>query len=137
MTIVYQVAPAEVDRAWAEAGPLVESAFRRDDGRFDMDEVLASLKEGRRQLWIAFEDGSRVSCALVTQIDVYPRRKVFRVFAIGGRLPAEWRRILGDLEHLAMEQGCTLSEIEGRKGWLRKLAGYRNPKVLLRKELVP
>lgn len=112
--------------------PLLKPALAAG-GDLSMSDVYAFIKSGAWQLWLA-TIGTEVTCALVTQIAVDGEKRAFRAMAVGGRLPPMWRKIVSDLEWLAMAQGCTHSEIgEGyaRKGWQRLLSKPRE----LRKEL--
>lgn len=69
------------------------------------------------QLW-AGEDG----CA-VTEILVYPRKKVLHVFLAGGKMEQiiDFQK---DAIEWAKRQGCTAMTIAGRMGWKKALASY-------------
>ena len=83
---------------------------------------------GRMQLWPA-----KYSC-LVTEITVFPRKKVLHVFLGGGELD----EILGMHEYVvqwAIKQGCESLTMTGRKGWVKALKddGWESQLVLLEK----
>ena len=124
------VLPEELDAVWPRIVHLIERGLKRGHG-FDVEDVRASLVERKRQLWLTAPDAD---CALVTQIDAYPRSTVLHIFLIAGRLPAEWLAMLAGIENWARQQGCDAAELRGRKGWLRKMRGYR-ALALMRKEL--
>ena len=82
-----------------------------------------------------FEDivDAKDSC-LVTEITVYPRKKVLHVFLGGGDL----NEILGMHESVvqwAISQGCESLTMTGRKGWVKALQndGWKSQLVLLEK----
>lgn len=90
---------------------------------------MAGITESRMQFWPAPR-----GCA-VTEIVVYPKKRVLHVFLAGG----EMDQIL-DMIDSAVEwskaQGCTSMTIAGRHGWRRVLAehGYRPVMTVLEKE---
>ena len=80
------------------------------------------------QLWPA-ERG-----CLVTEIQVYPRKKVLNVFLGGGDMDQ-----LLDMEAAAAAwgkaQGCTMATIQGRPGWERVFRHWRRSHVILERSL--
>ena len=75
------------------------------------------------------------SCA-VTEIVVYPSKKVLHVFLAGGRMEGITDMQLS-AEEWGKSQGCSAMTIAGRKGWSRVLAdhGYKEQFVTLAKEI--
>lgn len=107
----------------------LEAALEYSGGTHTYDDVISGIVNGRMQLWPA-ERG----CA-VTEIVVYPRKKVLHVFLAGG----EMDQIL-DMINSAVEwgkgQGCTGMTVAGRPGWARVLGkyGYKPVMTVLEKE---
>ena len=107
----------------------IESALEYSGGTHTYEDVFDSILSGRMQLWPA-ERG----CA-VTEIVVYPKKKVLHVFLAGG----EMDQII-DMIDSAVEwskgQGCTSMTIAGRHGWARVLGkyGYKPVMTVLEKE---
>jgi hypothetical protein len=108
----------------------IEDALAYSGDTHNFDDVVLGILTGHFQFWPT-ED----SC-MVTEIVVYPRKKVFHVFLAGGSLnqlidfhkPAtEW----------AKSQGCTGMTITGRPGWERVLAkhGWNYQFTTLKKEI--
>ena len=86
------------------------------------------------QLWIGIDDG--LKAVAVTQICVYPRRKVARVWIFAAEDAPSW--IAGDLMHIeawAKAEGCSEIEMSGRLGWRKRLPGWGVREVLMTKEL--
>ena len=108
----------------------IEGALQYSGGTHTFEDVFHGVLEGKFQLWPNDE-----ACA-VTEIVVYPRRKVLHVFLAGGNMDK-----IVDMQKSAEEwgkaEGCTAMTIAGRKGWSRVLAdhGYREQFVTLAKEL--
>jgi hypothetical protein len=130
MTPIRGIQGAELGAVWEQVLPLVERALSRGCG-FGAADVRQSLEEGRRQLFVT----PALDCVLITEDVGYPRQRVLHVFALAGRLPADWREILTAIERWAASRGCTAIELRGRRGWTRRLAGYAAPAVIMRKEL--
>ena len=110
--------------------PWIEAALQYSGGTHTAKDVVQGIIEGRMQLW-----PGENACA-VTEIVVYPMKKVLHVFLAGGNMET-----IVDMQKSAEEwgkaQGCTAMTIAGRKGWSRVLAdhGYREQFVTLAKEL--
>ena len=106
----------------------IESALEYGGGTHIYEDIVTAIIEGKMQLWPAEN-----SC-WVTEITVYPRKKVLHVFLAGGNLD----EILGmhdSVVNWAIDQGCEGMTLTGRKGWGKALAdiGWKSKLVLLEK----
>ena len=92
----------------------IESALQYSGGTHEFIDIVNGVLSGTMQLW-AGERG----CA-VTEISVYPRKKVLHVFLAGG----EMDQII-DFQESATEfakmNECSAMTIAGRRGWTRIL----------------
>lgn len=108
----------------------INDALAYSGGTHTFDDVLAGIRSGRMQLWPA-ERG----CA-VTEIVIYPQKKVLHVFLAAGELD----QIL-DMQKSAAEwgrrQGCATMTLAGRLGWSKvmKSQGWDAKMVVMEKEL--
>ena len=95
----------------------IESALAFSGGTHEFSDIVEGIHSLRYQFWAA-ERG----CA-VTEIIVYPRKRVLHVFLAGG----EMDQIL-DMESSAAEfarqQNCHGMSLAGRKGWSKVLKDY-------------
>lgn len=106
----------------------IEDALEYGGGTHTYEDVVEMIIQGRMQLWPAEN-----SC-IVTEITVYPRKKVLHVFLGGGEL----NEILGMHESVvqwAKDHGCSSLTMTGRKGWVKALQhdGWKSQLVLLEK----
>jgi len=107
----------------------IEDALEYSGGSHVFEDVVDGITSGRMQLWPA-ERG----CA-VTEIVVYPKKRVLHVFLAGGEMGT-----ITDMIDAATEwgktQGCTSMTIAGRRGWERVLAkhGYRPVMTVLERD---
>lgn len=99
----------------------IERALAYSGGTHVYEDVLQGVVEGRMQAWV---NGESIA---VTEIIVYPRKKVLNGFLAAGNM----REIL-DMVPSAAEwgraQGCDAFTLAGRKGWQR-VFGRRGWKV--------
>lgn len=107
----------------------IADALEYSGGTHTVDDVLDRILTGHLQLW----PGER-GCA-VTELVVYPRKKVLHVFLAAG----EMEQIIDMIDSAiawGKSQGCTSMTIAGRKGWERVLAryGYKPVMTVLEKE---
>ena len=112
------------DIAWS----LIDRAVSRQDTH-SLDDVKAAVAHGKAQLWCGEKS------ALVTELVVYPRKKVCRIWMAGGELGELQGEMLPTVEKWAKAKGCAAVEIIGRRGWVRVLDDYREPHALLKKEI--
>lgn len=93
-------------------------------------DIWEGVVNGRFQFWPA-ERG-----ALITEIQVYPKRNVFHVFLGGGDLD-QLTDMIESIEIYARTIGCKSVTVSGRKGWIRVLEsrGARELCTTVAKEL--
>ena len=95
----------------------IESALEYSGGTHDYMNIVDGVLSGHMQLWMG-----DAGCA-VTEIIVYPKRKILHVFLAAG----DMEQIL-DFEESAIEfgkmNGCDGMSIAGRPGW-QKILGKR------------
>lgn len=108
----------------------IEAALAYGGGTHLFEDVADMVAQGRAQVWI---NGDTIG---VTEIIVYPRKKVLNGWLAGGNLrelmpmmpaAAEWGRA----------QGCEAFTIAGRPGWLKvmKRLGFEPGLTLLEAKL--
>src|SRR5690349_20916214 len=83
MLTVEGVPAAAIERLWPRVLPCIERALAEGLGHLDSTDLRAALERRDMQLWIARREEA-VIAALVTEIVVYPRRKVCRFVLMGG-----------------------------------------------------
>ncbi len=93
----------------------IEDALAYCGGTHEWEDIEKGIMEGRMQLWPAPKG------CIVTEIVVYPRKRVLNIFLAGGELD----QILDmdtDVKAWAKEQNCTAAIMAGRIGWKKPLA---------------
>lgn len=132
------VPPGErLDAAWPEVAPFIARGLEEADGELAIDDVRAALDRRDMQLWLWLDAKGEAIGACVTEIKRYPRKAICHVI-IGGGVDGrreEWLPGLQVIERWARLQGCTGIHVDGRKAWVRLLAGYTLKRVVLSKAL--
>ncbi len=130
--VVTRVPSEDVEFIWSQVSPLLEKAL---DESYSIVDILYGIITDRMQLFISWNN-DRVESAVVTEIAQYPQSKVLRYFLAGGTNLENWlERIQEVIEKFAKKEKCTHLEVAGRKGWVRKLKGFRVKAYLLNKEI--
>ena len=108
----------------------IEAALAYSGGTHDFEDVCQAIVEGKMQLWAGDK-----ACA-VTEIIVYPSKKVLHVILAGGDMD-QILDMQESAEAWGKAQGCSSMTIAGRQGWKRVLAdyGYEQMFVTLGKEI--
>jgi hypothetical protein len=86
------------------------------------------------QLWIVTEEGSLHS-AMITQVIVYPQKKILRVISMAGSEFEKLRQFNDMVESFAIKTGCTGLELWGRKGWKKLLPDWESNYIVYTKDL--
>ena len=94
--------------------PWIEAALEYSGGTHSFEDIALGIKEARMQLW-----PSPRGC-IVTEIVVYPRKKVLNLFLAGGELD-QLLDMNSDMNAWAKQQGCTGGTLTGRIGWKKIL----------------
>jgi hypothetical protein len=91
----------------------LERALKQGGDLYSLSDILDAIAEGRMQSWVEGQSW------VVTQIAIYPRRRVLEVVAAIGDLKD--CRILHDkILWFAEEMGLGLVSAYGRLGWARE-----------------
>ena len=108
----------------------IEAALKRSGGTHTFDDIVDGIASGHMQLWPA-----AMACA-VTQIVVYPRKKVLHVFLAAGDLE-QITDAIADVEAWGRAQGCESITMNGRFGWQRVLnkRGWSPTMVIMERSL--
>lgn len=118
------------------AAPMIETALVYADGKYNLDSIYKAIAERDKQLWVATYDNDLIAVC-VTEITIYPCKKVLTVFASAGIRMDAWLDFLQPIMDWGKSQGCEAAEIYGRKGWERILAkyGYEHVSTVIRAKL--
>jgi hypothetical protein len=121
MTEILQIPSAMARDVWGQALPLLATSIDMAAGRYLPEDVLQFCEAGNLQLWLIAID-NKIVAAAVTEIVIYPRKKVVRVAFAGGSMAKQWAHALDEkLEAFGRHWGCTATEAAARRGWNRLL----------------
>lgn len=134
--VLHPIASAHLDKVWHMAAPLIEQALVYADGKYNLESIYKAISERNKQLWVATYDHDLIAVC-VTEITIYPCKKVLTVFASAGIRMDSWLDFLQPIMAWGKSQGCEAAEIYGRKGWERILAkyGYEHVSTVIRAKL--
>ena len=127
------VQPEDIAYIWEEVAPLLNRVKEHSEGEAEPDDFLEPLTHGHMQLWIATED-KQMHSAMITQIIVYPQKKVLRVISIAG---SDFKRLyeFNDMvESFAIKTGCSGMELWGRRGWKKLLPDWESNYIVYSKD---
>lgn len=94
--------------------PYIEDALAYSGGTHRWPDIQAGVLLGNLQLWPG------QSSAAVTEINVYPRKKVLNVFLAGGDMD-ELMVMMDSAREWGRSRGCDTMMMSGRQGWRRVL----------------
>ena len=108
----------------------LEAALEHSSGCWGIDDVKAAIEKDpvNTILW------ATPNSATVSVFEDTPKCKVIKFWLAGGALD----ELLLTEKHaveFAKQQGCRLSVVVGRDGWLRRLKGYRKVATIMVKDI--
>jgi hypothetical protein len=127
MIEVSMVPTQYVDTCWKRIEPFMEGAAKYTYGRYTSDDIYNCVEDGSHELWVAYE-GNEFKGAVVTNIIVYPKRKLLAMAFCGGYNLKTWKEpMLALLQRYAKDMGCDGIESTARSGWAKvfKTDGYK------------
>ncbi len=95
--------------------PWIEDALEYCHGTHEFEDIVLGIADSRMPLWAAPRG------CIVTEIVVYPRKKVLNLFLAGGELD-QLIDMNTDISNWAISHGCTGGTLTGRLGWKKALA---------------
>ena len=123
-----------VPLVWDDIESHIKEILDLNLNRFTADDLYLELLNKRMQLWRVIR-GKKTLMVGVTMIRVYPTCKAANVIGISGTDIDSWMRFEPDLLKWARGEGCVGIEVVARRGWLRKLQGWKELGVVLSRPL--
>lgn len=114
---------------WERCKPWIAAGL--GDSLIKIEDIEAALAKGTAMLWPG------PNCAIVSEFVTYPSgERASQVMSAGGDLD-EMLAMVPGMEAFARLNGCSISVVEGRKGWEKVLkpTGYEFFSLKLRKVL--
>ena len=107
---------------WPHVAGLLHRATVRT-GCYEPIDLLKLAMEGQVGIWFCEVEGA-VEAAIVTEVKVYPRRRVLEILFAGGGGMRHWRHAMVEtLDAHARQTGCSHVAGIGRPGWARVWGG--------------
>jgi hypothetical protein len=109
-------------------------ALERAGGLYELSDILERIEDGRMQAHVSRET------VAVTEISVYPRRRVLTIILLAGDL-ADGESLHAQVLDFARKVECDAIIAQGRHGWARlaKSHGWKtvSQNMVFRKEVSP
>jgi hypothetical protein len=118
--------PEEAPAEFARCRPWIEAAIDRAEGTLTIDDVIHAIAEGRMHFWPG------KNCAAVTELAVFPRKRILNVTLAGGDMD-EILDMIPSFKAFGRALGCECVAVVGREGWERVLGrlGWKKAHVVL------
>ena len=120
--------PQSIAHIWPLVKDQIALALKRGNVGTSIDGVERDLANELAQLWLC-SDG-----VAITQLTRHSGELRCILVAFTGNF-TNCGRYLSDLEQFGRNEGCVSFVILGRKGWRRRLRGYKEPYIILEKAL--
>ncbi len=131
---VFCLGAEQIDALWSEYGQHLERLELHGDclalG------IRADLKASTKQLWGYQHDGKVLGVAVTSVIET-PHGRACEIYGGVGTETARGQidEVMREIERWAAAMGCKRIKILGRKGWLRRLNGFRQTGIIMEKQI--
>lgn len=134
---LYRVNESHLQEVWHGFSDFILKALAYNDDCFDLSDIYKAIENKEMQLWVGFNNFDKIHVVCVTQVCVFPKKRVLDIILTSGFDLPRWITHLEDIENIAKEFKCSESRILGRDGWVKVLKpfGYEKTQVVLRKKL--
>lgn len=125
----------DLARRWNEIEPLLERSTSRT-GCYEPIDLLMLAATGQAGMWLCVHGDDLLDAVLVTQVTVYPRRRVLDVIFGGGDNMHLWiKAAVREIDRHARELGCSHVASAGRPGWQRAWGCRATGDIIMVREL--
>ena len=118
--MIRSLQPIEVFNQWQRIKPLINKAL--DTALYDADDLKPQCLSGLMRVYVSDD----YSAACTVELKQHPKMKIAVIHTLGGENMNEWfdegfQQIIND----AKANGAQRLEINGRRGWLKKLPNFK------------
>jgi hypothetical protein len=133
---LYGVLSHAIDTVWKEIKPLLIKTLEYADGKYNLDDIYQFIKSQDMQLWVVYDNKGLLSFC-ITQIIIYPRKKVLSMPFVGGVDMLRWLHLTDIIKDYALENGCDFAEGYARDGWIKVLKpfGFKKTYTIIKADL--
>lgn len=125
MIDIQQVSPAHLGAFWKFLWPWLEPAIEMGGGCWTETSLFKAITDCQAQLWVVADMEERQPLmTVVTELRVYPEKKVCNIWLVGGAELDVSLEVLEELEKWARTQGASRIETACRVGAAKKLKGW-------------
>lgn len=123
-------------RYWEFVKHELERALKDEYNRTSINDVYQMIERKEAQLWALHDDFTKA--VMVTEIINYKNLRAVRIWLVTGKDLNSWLdTLIETVSAWAKENGCTVMEFTGRKGWEKVLnkKGFNDSKISMTKPL--
>jgi hypothetical protein len=126
----------EFELVWSEIKPYLLETLEYADGKYNEQDIYDAIKANDMQLWVVYDNG-KLLCYCITQIIIFPRKKILSIPFVGGIQMFRWLHLLDLIKQFGREKGCDFAEGYAREGWTKALKsfGFKRSYSIIKAEL--
>lgn len=109
----------EIEEIWGIILPFVEKGLESARDTFWPSDVFKYLSNQDMQLWMLVDKNNDVKGIIITEIIVYPRRKMVNIFLLAGDDTKSWKDVWFYIEEWSKTIGCDGATSSARPGMSR------------------
>jgi|TARA_R100000049_G_C1870881_1_gene30707 hypothetical protein len=132
----------KVDEVWSLVKQNIQEALSYSGNHTDSDFVYQTIKSGKFQLWIVWDENKKTvkeqyNGVGVTEIVQRKLKRSCNIFIVTGKNRQNWQHLIKVLEDFALKNECSNMELIARQGWekIMEKFNYKKTHVVLEKAL--
>jgi hypothetical protein len=116
------------DLEWERCAPWLQDALDAAGNWFALEDVKKVVLEGKAYFYPGMK------AALVTEVRIYPRKRIYNCWLAGGDLEEIKKAFVPTIRMQAKKLQCDLITVQGRPGW-KKVFNLKQRGVVLFEEV--
>ena len=132
----------KLDEVWSLVKQNIQEALSYSGNHTDSDFVYQTIKEGKFQLWVVWDESKKTikeqyNGVVVTEIIQRKLKRSCNIFIVTGKNRQQWQHLISVLEDFALKKDCNNMELISRNGWekIMNKFDYKKTHVVLEKTL--
>ena len=114
------IQPQSVVENWDRIKPLIDKALTKEF--YDAEDIKHLCLSGMMMVFVAQDYQAVATVELIN----HPKQKAALVHTLGGDGMEEWvDELLEEITKIAKSNGANSIQINGRRGWLKRLDGFK------------
>ena len=103
----------------------IQEAMDKGTNETSMFDLYRKIINEQAQCWVVLKDDKDMVAVATTEFIQWSQYKTLHLITVSGKGWDEYKFLHAELEKYAKDSGCKDIQVWGRKGWEKKLKGFK------------